>query len=162
MLQAHSLLHSESQKVINSLKINKQTKHLKSLTSITHLVGGIQLFALVAGVHSPVPQRHVLRVNERSDQCPVFICSAIISVNLDGGIPLGYLMNTSKATFIPHASHKVLSHLIKGVMRFKGHCQSSLEWPTVDDSLKDGHWTSTRVRDVELCVAFTLLMSHNL
>lgn len=81
---------------------------------------------------SPGPQRHVLRVNERSGQCPVFICSAIISVKLDDGIPLGCLMDASKATFIPHQSWKVvLPHLIKGLMRFKGHFQSSLEWPVV-------------------------------
>lgn len=92
------------------------------------------------------------------------LCSFVLLLflKLDGGIPLGYLMDTSKATVMPHHSQKVLSHLIKGVMRLKGHFQSSLEWPTVDDALKDGHWTSIWVRDIELCVAFTLLMSQNL
>lgn len=81
---------------------------------------------------SPVPQRHVLRVDERSGQCPVFICSPIISVKLDDGIPLGYLMDASKAAFIPHQSWKGLPHLRKGLVRFKGHFQSSLEWPVVN------------------------------
>lgn len=86
----------------------------------------------------------------------MFICSA--SVKLDDAIPLGYLMDASKATFIPHQSQKVLSHLIKGAMRFKGHFQSSVEWPMVNGSLKDGHWISTWVWDAELYVGFSLLM----
>jgi hypothetical protein len=92
----------------------------------------------------------------------VSICSAIISVEPDDGIPLGYLMDASKAAFIPHQSRKVLFHPIKGVMRFKGHFQSSLEWPMVNGLLKHGHWSSTWVWNIELCVAFSLLMSQNL
>lgn len=128
----HKLLRKK-----NSLT-NKQTKAKNTsshLTSFTHLVGWseIKRSAVEVAVSSPVPQRHVLRVDERSGQCPGFICSTIISVKLDGGIPPGCLMDASKATFIPHQSCKVvLPHLRKGLVRFKGHFQSSLEWPVVN------------------------------
>lgn len=83
----------------------------------------------------------MLGADERSGQCHVFICSAFILAvsKLDDAIPLGSLMDASKSTFTPNQSQKVLCHLIKGVVRSKGHYQPSVEdlgWPVVNESLK--------------------------
>lgn len=79
-------------------------------------------FPSCLGVAFPLPWRQGLRADERSDRCHVLICSTIIIIisaisRPDDAIPLGYLMDASKANFTPNQSQKALGHLIKGAVR---------------------------------------------